>query len=109
MAEYVQNGDTIEYTNPGTTATIKHGDVVELPARIGVAVADIAPGETGSVSITEAFSFPTAAEAIPIGTLVYWDKTAKAITKTDTGNIRAGIAISAKTGAAAGTITVRLE
>ena len=108
MAYYVQKGNAIDYINPGNKA-IQHGDVVVFPSRIGIAAAEIPPGETGAVSLAEAFCFPTAAETIPIGTAVYWDAAAACITKTETGNTPAGIAITEKAGTAAGEITVRLE
>lgn len=108
MATYIQTGNRTEYKNPSSTA-IACGEVVVLPARAAVAITDIPAGGSGTIALTEAFSFPTAAESIPLGTPLYWDATAKVATKTDTNNTPLGIAITPKSGSSAGTVTVRLE
>lgn len=51
----VQTGDVIDYLNSGE-AVIKAGDLVSAGYICGVAVTDIAPKETGALSITGVYS-----------------------------------------------------
>lgn len=106
-AEYVQIGNTIDYPN-ATNKEIKYGDVIVMPGCLGIARTDIPAGEVGSVGITEAYTFQ-AAEAIPIGSPVYWNVEDNVITAAAEGNIPAGICLSNKTDTAAGTVVVRLS
>lgn len=107
MARYVQNGKAIDFANT-TGIAIKYGDVVVLPTRIAVALADIPDGATGAIALEEAYEFPTAAQAVAFGAQVYWDAANKVVTTTATGNTAAGIAITAKPGTAAGTVVVKI-
>jgi predicted RecA/RadA family phage recombinase len=83
MKNYVQPGDTLEYTNAG--AAIASGDVVELPGiGIGVAAVDIAATTgVGSVHVCGVFKLAKEAPlAIAQGVRVYWDNVAKKVTTT---------------------------
>ncbi|MEG6505868.1 DUF2190 family protein [Nitratidesulfovibrio sp. 1201_IL3209] len=68
----IQKGDIIDYTNGGSAA-IASGQVVVIGTLVGVALVDIAVGETGSVAIAEVFEVPKASGAISQGAAVYWD------------------------------------
>jgi len=59
---YVQEGGVIQYTNGGTA--ISSGDVVVMGEIIGVAMVDIANGETGSVAIEGVFNLPKVDAAV---------------------------------------------
>lgn len=95
MANYVQPGKIINYTN-GTGSDIAYGDVVVLSSRIGVAECDIANGEIGSVGLEGVYEFPAeTTAAFAVGQKIYWDNTNKCLTATE-GAILAGIAVEVK-------------
>ena len=71
MQNFIQSGDILEYTPE--TAPVFSGGVVQLGARIGVAVADILPGETGAVRVRGVVELPKAAGALEMGATVKWN------------------------------------
>jgi len=96
--KFEKEGDTLEVTN-GTGSKISSGDVVEYGALVGVALADIAVGDSGSVRFSGKFnSMPKATgSAWTAGDLLDWDTSAgkfdKGITPA-TGDIT-GCAVAA--------------
>lgn len=102
MADYVQDGDLIDYT-PGSA--VAAGDVVVLNDLVTVAPRPIAANKLGAVAVEGVFSLPKASGAIGQGAIVYWDATAGNITTTSSGNKRAGKAAAA---AASGDATVKV-
>jgi predicted RecA/RadA family phage recombinase len=90
---HVNSGYSIPYTNKGT-AVIASGDVVAFPNMIGVSLGLIAIGETGEVAVCQQWELPKASGlAINQGDQLYWDSTAKALNKTNTG-VPAGKAVA---------------
>lgn len=94
MATYIQKGNSIDYTNSGSTK-IAAGDVVSLTTRVGIAAGDIAAGAVGSLAVGGVFEIAKATGAITLGAAVYFDTTNKNITTTATSNIPAGWAVAA--------------
>lgn len=71
---YVQPGDVIQYT---AGADISSGAVVKIGNILGVALADIANGSTGSVAIRGVFTVPKVSGAvIAQGESLTWDVSA---------------------------------
>lgn len=100
-AVYYQRGESLDYTNL-TETKIEALSVIRLITRIGIAGADIEPGETGVIEVAGVFGIPkTDAAAIPMGTFVYFD--GAGITTTADSNTPAGYAAAA---AAAGDSSV---
>lgn len=94
-AVYRNKGETIEYINPSSTKSIEAGTIVTLTSRIGVIAADIPASATGSVHIVGIYELPkTAALKIDAGDLVYFSKSANAVTKTES-DVPCGFAVSA--------------
>lgn len=87
------------WTN-GTSADVVSGEVVVVGTLIGVALGDIADGDTGELAISEVWEV---AKETPLeisqGDAVYWDDTNNRIDKTDT-NVLAGHAFKAAASAA---------
>jgi predicted RecA/RadA family phage recombinase len=54
QATFYHDGDILDYENTGST-TISDGNIVPLTTRCGVAVADIAAGDTGGVAVRGVF------------------------------------------------------
>jgi len=91
---HVQTGDVLDYTN-ATGSDISSGDVVIVGTLAGVALVDIADGDSGSVAVKEVWSLPKKAdEAIAQGVAVYLDSNGD-ITATATDNTFAGHAFAA--------------
>lgn len=103
---YVQEGDVIDYAN-ASGSTITSGTPVLIGARLGVALADIANGATGSVQVEGVFTVTKlGTDTVAAGALLYWDNTNKRLTTTASGNTLAGFAVAA---AGSGVITVNIK
>lgn len=85
MKNRIQSGEVLDFANI-TGALILGGSLVVFGALAGIAVADIADGETGAVALTGVYNLPKAAGAITQGAKVYWDATNKVVTTTASGN-----------------------
>ena len=71
---YVQPGDTIDVV---AGSAISSGDVVKVGQVLGVALADIANGATGSVAVRGVFTCPkVTAAVIAAGESLTWDVSA---------------------------------
>ena len=102
----IQEGGVIDYTAGGTIA---NGDVVPLTDRVGVALDDAVSGDTISLALEGVFEITaTTANTFAIGTVVYFDASARSVTTVSTSNTPAGIAVTAKAGSAAGTVNVKI-
>lgn len=105
---YVQEGDVIDYAN-ASGSTITSGTVVLIGARIGVALADIANGSTGSVQVEDVFTVAKlSTDNMTAGALLYWDNTNKRLTTTASGNTLAGFAVAAA-GSGATTVNIKIN
>lgn len=104
-AVYWQRGESLDYTNSGST-TIEANSIVNLGTRIGVAGTSIDPGETGSIHVTGVYRITKKdTGAIAFGAAVYYGETG--ITATASGNTPAGYAAE-QSAAGAETILVKL-
>lgn len=105
---YVQEGDVINYTNT-SGSTITSGSGVLVGAWLGVALADIANTQTGSVQIANVFTLPKlGTDTVAQGAALYWDNTNKRLTTTASGNTLAGRAAAAA-GSGVATVQIRLN
>lgn len=107
MTNFIQDGETLEYSNTG--AAIASGAVVIVGTVVGIAATDIAATTgVGTVVIEGVFNLPkVAATAIGQGELVYWDATPGEVTTVSAGNTLMGKAHAAA-GSADTTCNVRL-
>lgn len=102
---YVMSGDVLDYTASG--AAVASGAVVKTGVRIGVALADIADGDTGAVRVRGVFTIAKlSTDVVAQGDLLYWDDTNDRLTTTATSNTLAGYAAAA---AGNGTTTVQIS
>ncbi len=100
MFNQIQNGEILEYIN-GTGSTITSGSLVLAGALNGIALTDIANGDSGSVYLEGVFELPKKAEAMTQGQKLYWDATNNYLTVTATNNTYIGAAwLPAASGAA---------
>lgn len=108
MAQFIQDGCSIDYT-PG--ADVATGAVVVQNDLIGVAKRPIAANTLGSLSVEGVFDFPKSTaggSAIAAGVTVYWNAGAQQATATASGNKLIGKTVKAAADADA-TVRVRLS
>lgn len=75
---YVQEGQILTWKNETGTA-VASGSVVKVGHLLGVALVDLAPGDSGSVQVEGVFLCPKVANtAIPQGVKLLWDSSAGA-------------------------------
>ena len=107
---YKQEGDVIQYT---AGSNISSGAVVKIGQILGVALVDIASGETGSVRIEGVFTVPKVSGAvIAQGESLTWDVSAGAFDDNAatpaTGDVTGPAAVAAEAaGNGVTTIAVR--
>ena len=102
-----QAGKIIDVT---LTGDYNVGDIIPFDGMVGVAVVSGLTGEVIAVEIEKVWTITAkTADAISIGTKLYWDATAEELTITATDNTYAGKAVSAKAAATAGTIDIKLN
>jgi len=111
---YVNEGDSIVYSNPSSGSDIESGDVVVLEDMLGVALVDIDAGEKGTVKIEGVFDLPmTASQAVELGEKIHWDTSAKKFINqaapTAAGDVENCAVAMEKLASAAGTKTVRVK
>ena len=89
---HVDPGKTMTFLN-STGVAIAASSVVVAGDVIGIALGDIAIGDTGEIGLCEQWELPKEADlAIPQGKKVYYDAAAKTVNLTNT-NMFAGIAM----------------
>lgn len=99
MNTYRSNGKTIAYAN-ASGDDIASGDLVCVGDMVGVAVADIADGADGVLSVDgEHEVAATSGEAWSQGDQVYGDPDTAALTAVASGNVSAGKAAADKASA----------
>jgi predicted RecA/RadA family phage recombinase len=105
MKNFVQNGKNVDITAP--YAVVSGGGVL-VGALFGVAIADIANGEVGSVATVGVYALTKATGAGTDGAqgaVAYWDNTAKKVTGVATNNTAIGhFLVAAATADAAATV-----
>ena len=82
-AQFIHNGDSIDYT-PG--AAVAAGDVVVQGDLIAIAKLDIAAGQLGALATVGVFDVPKATGAgtdITAGAKLWWNATNSRVEKTD--------------------------
>ncbi len=89
MQNFVCEGDRIEIV---ATSTVKSGDLVFAGQKAAVAVTDAVSGAKFAAMTDGVFTIPKATGAISQGDLLYWDSSAKKLTKTAGANSFVGFA-----------------
>lgn len=105
-ANYVQEGNSLNYINP-TETEIEAGTVIVFGVVCGVAATNIPSGELGSIAVSGAWTVPKDASDIKGGDAVYYDDSEDKATTTKKDTVL-GYAIAAA-GADATSVTVKLN
>ncbi len=103
-ARFIHDGKGIDYTSE---TDVPAGTVIVLGDLVGVTKSDIPAGRLGAVHVVGVYDVVKGDAAIPLGSKVYWDATAKLAVTTASGNKQLGIAIQAAE-ATDGTVRVRI-
>jgi len=96
MKNFIQPGKVVTVTAP---ANLVSGQGVLVGAIFGVAATDALQGAPVEIVREGVFSLgAVTADTLVTGEKVYWDNTAKRITKTATNNVLVGAAAAPKSG-----------
>lgn len=103
---FIQEGEVLDYL---AAAAFLSGAVVLMGKRIGIALGDIAIGETKAVSMTGVFSVAKlSTDVVAQGDLLYWDAGNSRLTTTVGANTLAGYA-AAPAGAGVATVNIAIN
>lgn len=95
MKNYIMDGERLTYAN-ASGSTISAGTMVLVTAKVGVAPADIANGDSGVLAMEGVYNITKlGTDVVAQGALLYWDNTNKRLTVTSSGNTLAGFAFAA--------------
>lgn len=96
MKNFIQNGSIVTLIAPSNLIS---GQGVLVGAIFGVATNDALQGAPVEAIRAGIFSLgAVTADTLATGDKVYWDNTAKRITKTATNNVLVGAAVASKSG-----------
>jgi len=103
-----QNGSILDIT---LSSDVNVGDIVPLgSSMVSIACSSGLTGEVIAVETEKVWTINAkTADAIEIGDVLYFDDSNRELTVTATSNIKAGIAVSSKSTATAGTIDIKLN
>ena len=94
QATFIHDGKSIDYT---PEMDISAGSVIVQNNLIGITKLEIKAGRLGALAVVGVFDVVKGNTAIPIGSKVYWDNTAKQVTLTATNNALLGITVQEST------------
>ena len=104
MKNFTEHGEVFEFT---ATAPITSGDLVIKGALLGVAGISAAVGDLCRAKRQGVYTLPSdTGTAYVQGDTVYWDSTAKRVTKTSASNTKIGTAWTDKDSAAGATLVL---
>jgi len=104
QARFIHDGRALDFLPETNTAA---GTVIVQGSLIGITKTDISADCLGAIHVTGVFDVVKANIAVPVGSRVYWDATAKNAVLNAAGNTQIGIAVAAA-GAEAPVVRVRL-
>jgi predicted RecA/RadA family phage recombinase len=94
MKNFIQKGHTLTLL---FAAGAVAGQAVLVGKIFGVAVADVAAGDTGEATTEGVFELPALGTDVAAqGAILYWDAVNSRLTTTAAGNTRVGVAVEAK-------------
>ena len=91
QARFLHDGKAIDFLS---NVDIPAGTVIVRDALVGITKLDVEANRLGALHVVGVFDVAKAAVAIPLGSKVYWDDTAKNACLTATNNTLLGVAVS---------------
>jgi len=93
--DFVRDAGRVQYT---AASTISSGDVIDLGDVYGIALVDLASGETGTVQCDGVWDLYVATnDTITVGEKLYWSSAITGVTDTASAGTYIGIAVEAST------------
>jgi len=89
-ARFKHDGKAIDFF---PVTDVPAGSVIVQGSLVGITKLDIPANRLGSLHVTGVYEIAKANVAMPLGSKVYWDDTAKQAVLTATGNAQLGIAV----------------
>lgn len=94
MKTFIQNGDNVDLVAP---YAVTSGQGALVGSLFSVATTDVANGAVGEFKTRGVVTLNTdTGAAFAVGDIVYWDNSAKDVTKTSSSNTKIGCAMAAK-------------
>jgi len=90
QAHFIHDGKSIDFLSE---SDVPAGSVIVQGSLVGVTKLDVKAGRLGALAVVGVFDIEKGTVAIPLGSKVYWDATAKQAVLTATGNAPLGIAV----------------
>ena len=103
-AHFIHDGKSIDFLSE---SDVPAGSVIVQGSLVGVTKLDVKAGRLGALAVVGVFDIAKGNTAIPIGSRVYWDATAKQAVLTATDNALLGVAVQ-EADAADAVVRVRL-
>ncbi len=106
---FVDEGTGVPYKNAGN-AIIYSGSVVAMDALVGIALADIPAGASGTLRIVGVWKLPKdTATAMAVGDVAFWDTANKKIVAAAGTDIVAAGVVAADATAGAGNVNIKIN
>ena len=93
-ARFIHDGKSIDFLS---ATDVPAGSVIVQGNLVGVTKLDVQAGRLGALAVVGVFDIAKASTAIPLGSRVYWDATAKQAVLTASGNAPLGVAVQEAT------------
>ena len=90
QARFIHDGKSVDFF-PATD--VPAGSVVILGSLVGITKLDVKSNTLGAVAVVGVYDVEKTNVAVPLGSKVYWDATAKKANLTATGNTLLGVAV----------------
>jgi predicted RecA/RadA family phage recombinase len=90
QARFKHDGKAIDFF---PTVDVAAGSVIIQGSLVGITKLDIPAGRLGALHVTGVYEVVKSNVAIPLGSKVYWDDTAKQAVLDASGNTQLGIAV----------------
>ena len=90
QAHFIHDGKSIDFLS---ATDVPAGSVIVQGSLVGVTKLDIKAERLGALAVVGVFDIAKGNVAVPLGSKVYWDATAKQAVLTATGNAPLGVAV----------------
>ena len=90
QAHFIHDGKSIDFLS---ATDVPAGSVIVQGSLVGVTKLDIKAERLGALAVVGVFDIAKGNVAVPLGSKVYWDATAKQAVLTATGNAPLGVVV----------------
>ena len=90
QARFIHDGKSVDFF-PATD--VPAGTIVILGSLVGITKLDVKSNTLGAVAVVGVYDIEKTNVAVPLGSKVYWDDTAKKANLTATGTTLLGVAV----------------